>query len=475
MKTIVTFSLLCCLLSLVLIQETAAQIRRPNQVIRRATGAIVPPDFKNLVIRQNAKAKVLMDVLRRNPSNKFSGKFRVRPNALPYAPGIQHFDWRDESVSTPVKDQGQCGSCWDFAACATFEESWMYVNKQTIDVSEQNILDCNDGGKGCGGGWISTVFDYLVNTGVASESDYPYVARKMTPCNQSVGKPYKAYAWAYVGDDDGIPSVEQLKTALYYNGPLAIGINATDSFQRFDFSTGNVFNEGNTDKINHVVTLVGWDDNKRAWLIKNSWGPDWGMKGYAWVAYNTNRVGFGAAWVVPQEVGIDMNSPTVNTYTIKSPIVNRPDVVYDGHSAAPVIPLNPGDKVEIEAGGCVQTGGQGKTWKRYVDPLGENADRFYFGQIHIPGNPAGVMTPLRNMPGATRDPQAPDKWHISFTVRGGVTAQDLFLHLGYTDDHYADNSYKDHDDGNPEQCKNIGNAYLIIKITRRVISTITQH
>jgi hypothetical protein len=81
---------------------------------------------------------------------------------------------------------------------------------------------------------------------------------------------------------------------LCEHGPLAIAINATPAFQAY---TSGTFNENDQGNINHAITLIGWDDSRNAWLIKNSWGTGWGMSGYAWVAYGSNRVGDGAAWV----------------------------------------------------------------------------------------------------------------------------------------------------------------------------------
>jgi Papain family cysteine protease len=435
-------------------------------VHRFATGVVVPAKFREHVIRQNAIAKIRMDQLRSNPVNKFSGKYLSRPKSLPYPPGLSHFDWREEGVSSPVMDQQQCGSCWDFAGCSAFEECWKFVNRQTINVSEQHVLDCNPRGRDCGGGWISDAFDLITDIGIARESDYPYIGSSVS-CNQALSKPYKAYAWGYVGDDDGVPSVDELKKALYYNGPLAICVNATEAFSKFRSLPGEVFNEGASGTVNHCVTLVGWDDNQRAWLIKNSWGlGGWGDQGYGWVAYGTNNIGFGAAWIAPHGVEEPISPPHVKTFTIKPPIVSRKDVIYDGNNASPKIEFQPGDQVQIEAGGCVQTGGVGKTWKRYVDPLGLNSDRLYFGSIHLPGYSNNQMTAFRNLVGGQPFAQKPDVWKFSFTVSSRISGQEKFLHLGYMDDDYRDNGYWSHDDGTQDQCKNVGNAYLIIKITR---------
>ena len=99
----------------------------------------------------------------------------------------------------------------------------------------------------------------------------------------------------------------------------------------------------------------------------------------------------------------------------------------------------PGDTVAITAGGCVQSGGHGSTWHRYVNPSGGNTDRFYKGLITIPFA-TGVLDPIAKYVGTT------------VTVSAGATPGS-HLQLGFTDDNYSDNGYYSHDDGPNDQCK----------------------
>ena len=82
--------------------------------------------------------------------------------------GAAKFDWRQGNGSTPVKDQGGCGSCWDFATVGAFEGSWRIINNETVNVSEQDVLDCSGAGS-CSGGWWA--FNYLINQTVATEEN----------------------------------------------------------------------------------------------------------------------------------------------------------------------------------------------------------------------------------------------------------------------------------------------------------------
>ena len=200
------------------------------------------------------------------------------------------YNWADYGGVTPVKDQGACGSCWAFGTHGAFEGSFAILNKVQINSSEQDTLDCSGAGD-CGGGWWA--YDYLVKTGSAEEANYPYTAGKKA-CNTGAVRPYRATVWGYVNSKVAIPSVAELKQALCNYGPLGVAVAVTPAFQAYK---SGVFNEKSTIEINHAVTLIGWDDSKQAWRIKNSWGIGWGEAGYMWIAYGCNKIGYGASWV----------------------------------------------------------------------------------------------------------------------------------------------------------------------------------
>jgi hypothetical protein len=142
------------------------------------------------------------------------------------------------------------------------------------------------------------------------------------------------------------------------------------------------------------------------------------------------------------------------TCTIDQPNVTQRETVL------PNIVFAAGDTVVIGAGGCVQTGGVGSTWKLYVNPSGPNSDHLYHGLIRIPtATPGTALVRIKDIIGQ------------NMTVAGNLPQSQLVLHLGYEDDDYSDNSYNDHDDGTEDQCKNIGPAQVRVVITRGVTGT----
>lgn len=216
------------------------------------------------------------------------------------------WDWRtNPNGITAITNQGNCGSCWAFSLSATFGDVLQLagVKRTPIDLSEQYLVSCNTLGYNCEqGGWFD-VQDMYVTPGAVVEKDFPYTATTGA-CKSNLKYPHKEKAWAYVGtsnpdaEDYVMPTTEELKTALYLHGPLAVAVNATLAMQ---FYMGGVFNacEATTpDKLNHAVNLIGWDDSKGAWIMRNSWGTSWGEKGYAYVKYGCNLLGYAANYAV---------------------------------------------------------------------------------------------------------------------------------------------------------------------------------
>ena len=194
---------------------------------------------------------------------------------------------------TSIKNQGSCGSCWAFAAVGLLESMILKNDGIEVDLSEQYMLSCNPWNWGCNGGYWPQ--DMLVDPGAALESCFPYVATEV-PC-QPCPTPYQIQSWEFVTEDNVIPATDLIKQAIYTYGAVQSGVYVTSAFQWY---TSGVFNncKKRVNWTNHAIILCGWDDAKGAWLLKNSWGPNWGENGFMWIAYGCNKVGDGANYFI---------------------------------------------------------------------------------------------------------------------------------------------------------------------------------
>jgi cathepsin L len=210
-------------------------------------------------------------------------------------PSAKNFRWPSKTRFYPVKDQGRCGSCYIFATIGAFEASWELQNNAPIAVSEQHVLNCG-APEGCAGEWYGDVLNFLKTKGGVDQSRVPYQGAPTT-CNLTKEDPYFIVNWSYIDSSGSIASPNAIKKALCVHGPVISAVYATRNFQKYKSGIFNEFDEGDgASSVNHDVLIVGWDDEKDAWLIKNSWSEQWGENGYMWIRYRSNYIGYGSAW-----------------------------------------------------------------------------------------------------------------------------------------------------------------------------------
>ena len=203
-------------------------------------------------------------------------------------------DWRTQGAVTPVKDQGQCGSCWAFSTTGCLEGDWKIKGNTLTSFSEQQLLDCDYKllkNKACNGGLPTWAYDYYMNGAAQAmtESDYPYTAARGT-CSYN-----KAKATALITVAQGAPTSNDYASmqAAAAIQPLSVGVDA-EGF-RFQAYKSGVFDGSCGTSLDHATLVVGYGTDATTgqdfWIMKNSWGSSWGDQGYMRLVQNGNGPG----------------------------------------------------------------------------------------------------------------------------------------------------------------------------------------
>jgi len=228
------------------------------------------------------------------------------------------FSWNDyggKDYTTGAKSQGQCGSCYAFAAIGVVEsnldiQSLKYgLNK---DLSEQYIVSCASEDlpqtvSGCDGAvytplpGLANFIDWTRDNDVVTESCFPYTSGdgNVPPCNDGCPKIADVVGWGWVDSSNRL----NIKNALLTQGPLTASMLVYDDFQ--DYSGGIYFHNGGGSSENHLVSIVGYNDDDEYWICKNSWGTSWGEDGFFRILYANCGIEDHIAFIE-----VDYGSPT---------------------------------------------------------------------------------------------------------------------------------------------------------------------
>ncbi|HNX98628.1 MAG TPA: C1 family peptidase, partial [Candidatus Aminicenantes bacterium] len=262
----------------------------------------------------------------------------------PFAPGIgplaevigrqalpSHFDWRDvggHSYIGAVRNQGNCGSNYAFAACAAAESVYNFAHGLTdgacADFSESYILWClgcrssyYEHFYGCDGADSSySELQALVDVGVPNEAAYPYVVTDPQGCTHEADPRVRMAGWYRIPCGD----VEAIKTAIVTYGAVVASVLTTDAFDAY---SGGIYEDTNTacsgspceyTPTDHGMALVGWDDTEGVFYLRNCWGTGWGENGYMRIKYTSAAVACAVCYFVPETPAgsIELNRTTLN-------------------------------------------------------------------------------------------------------------------------------------------------------------------
>jgi len=186
-------------------------------------------------------------------------------------------DWVSKGAVTPVKNQGQCGSCWSFSASGALEGAWFVATNTLESISEQQFMDCSKQNSGCNGGLMDYAFQFAEDQALCTEESYPYKMRdgRCNPGGCDVAIPR--------GGVTGYTDVEASESALMSalnKMPVAVAIEADKA--AFQSYTSGVLQKNCGTQLDHGVLAVGYgtDNGVKYWKVKNSWGASWGEKGY---------------------------------------------------------------------------------------------------------------------------------------------------------------------------------------------------
>jgi C1A family cysteine protease len=196
-------------------------------------------------------------------------------------------DWRKKGAVTHVKNQGSCGACWSFSATGAIEGINQIVTGSLLSLSEQELIDCDHSyNSGCEGGLMDYAYQFIVkNKGIDTEDDYPYHGQDKS-CNKNK---LKKHVVTIDGYNDIPENNEKMLLQAVATQPVSVGISGSD--RSFQLYSKGIFNGPCSTSLDHAVLIVGYGSENGVdyWIVKNSWGTNWGIDGYMHMARNTGN------------------------------------------------------------------------------------------------------------------------------------------------------------------------------------------
>jgi len=252
-------------------ENNAENIRRGGEAVHGING------LADLSVEEFRRTRIMKSLPHRAPAP--IGDLNV---TMP----LTTVDWRTKGVITPVKDQGNCGSCWAHSADEAVESFYAIKSGNLQVLSVQQCTACTYTYNGCDGGWPHDVYPNAIEArnGLELDSAYPYDIPQAGNCQLTNGKAVNA-----ITDDSGYtsPKQGQLQTLLTNTGPVSVCVSA-ETWQTY---TGGVMMTCGTGSVDHCVQAVGYnsDATQPYWLVRNSWGTSWGIQGYIYLSMTADN------------------------------------------------------------------------------------------------------------------------------------------------------------------------------------------
>jgi cathepsin L len=230
----------------------------------------------------------------------------LSPNVAPLPPSL---DWSLKGATTPIKNQGNCGSCWAFAAAEALETSlFLSTGILPAPLSTQQMVNCSTSAPnaGCGGGNAEVALEYIQNNGLVAESSYPYTSGGGNAGNCSYDKSKVVAGLNNYNTWSGNDSDGTLQQMIATSGPVTVAVNASP-WQYYNPGQNNGVLSVCPRGYNHYVQLVGWNteaDGSKYWIVRNQWGSRWGLNGFIHIKMGNNLCG------IAQDVSY-VNAPIV--------------------------------------------------------------------------------------------------------------------------------------------------------------------
>ncbi len=220
------------------------------------------------------------------------------------------YDARDHNLVPPVRER-KCDACWAYAVVGIIESSHIRINgiePTTLDLSEKQVIahagrqpmrNCR--------GFVKDGLHYLTGKKIMDEIHAVDNGAGMPRPRVHPSAIVELETWGLVDPEQGpdkIAGITKIKEAMCRYGPVATSIRSNPRL--VDYSKGSVFFDKLSDpedpRSNHALIIIGWDDNKEAWLVRNCWGIHWGDAGYGWIHYNTNNIGVNTFWAQVKKI-----------------------------------------------------------------------------------------------------------------------------------------------------------------------------